>query len=52
MAGFLVAAPMVALARTFDYVDARTVQEGWDIQVRFNAIAERARAARAKRYAA
>ena len=50
--GYLVAAPFVALARLFDYVDARTRREGWDIQVRFKAIAARAKAERSKRIAA
>jgi hypothetical protein len=41
--GYLAIAPYVALARLFDYVDARTRLEGWDIQVRFKAIAAKAR---------
>lgn len=46
--GYLAVAPLIALARLFDYVDARTRREGWDIQVRFRAIEARAieRAAR------
>jgi hypothetical protein len=40
--GFLAASPLIALARLFDYVDARTRLDGWDIQVRFKAIAARA----------
>ena len=43
IAGYLMSGPYLALARLFDYVDARTRREGWDIQVRFNAIAARAR---------
>ena len=52
IAGFLLAAPFVALARLFDYVDARTRLEGWDIQVRFKAIATRAKEERARSLAA
>ena len=33
--GFILSGPYVALVRLFDYVDARTRREGWDIQVRF-----------------
>lgn len=43
--GYLAGAPYIALVRMFDYVDARTRREGWDIQVRFNAIAQAAREA-------
>ncbi len=50
--GYILAGPYVAMARLFDYVDARTRREGWDIQVRFNAIAQRAREERANRLAA
>lgn len=50
--GYVVAAPYVALARLFDYVDARTRREGWDIQVRFNAIAQRYAREEADRLAA
>lgn len=39
--GFAMSGPFVALARLFDYVDARTRGEGWDIQVRFQGIALR-----------
>ena len=35
-----------------DYIDARTRREGWDIQVRFNAIAQRERQERARSLAA
>lgn len=52
ISGFLLAAPFVALARLFDYVDARTRLEGWDIQVRFKAIATRAKEERARSLAA
>lgn len=50
--GYVLAAPYVALARLFDYVDARTRREGWDIQVRFNAIAQKYAREEAKRLAA
>ncbi|MFO0723547.1 MAG: hypothetical protein U1E65_07195 [Myxococcota bacterium] len=50
--GYLVAAPFVALARLFDYVDGRTRLEGWDIQVRLKAIATRAKEERARSLAA
>lgn len=39
IAGYYLIAPYCAVARLFDYVDARTRLEGWDIQVRFKAIA-------------
>ncbi|MBK8011332.1 MAG: hypothetical protein IPK13_08270 [Deltaproteobacteria bacterium] len=42
IAGYLLAGPFIAIMRVFDYVDARTRREGWDIQVRFNAIAQKA----------
>jgi hypothetical protein len=42
IAGWLLASPFLALARLFDYVDARTRLDGWDIQVRFKAISSRA----------
>lgn len=50
--GYLLAGGYVALARMFDYVDARTRREGWDIQVRFHAIAQRARESAANHLAA
>lgn len=50
--GYVLAAPYVAIARLFDYVDARTRREGWDIQVRFNAIAQRYAREEADRLAA
>ncbi len=52
LAGYLAAGPYLALVRLFDYVDARTRREGWDIQVRFHAIAQRERARVAERSAA
>jgi hypothetical protein len=50
--GYLGAGWFLAMARLLEYVDARTRREGWDIQVRFAAIAERARAKEAPRDAA
>lgn len=50
--GFFLISPYVALARLFDYVDARTRLEGWDIQVRFKSIAAKARKERSERLAA
>lgn len=50
--GYLLAAPMIGLARLFDYIDARTRREGWDIQIRFRAIDAKAKAERANRLAA
>lgn len=50
--GYALSGPYVALVRFLDYIDARTRREGWDIQVRFNAIAQRTRAERARRMAA
>lgn len=38
------AAPLVALARLFDYIDARARTDGWDIQVRFATLVARAEA--------
>ena len=52
LVGWFAAAQLVALARLFDYVDARTRREGWDIQVRFKAIAAKARQEQARRIAA
>ena len=46
--GWLCAGPFVATVRLFDYIDARTRREGWDIQVRFSAIVERAEQERAR----
>jgi hypothetical protein len=50
--GYFIAGMYIAMARLFDYVDARTRREGWDIQVRFNAIAQREKDAGARRIAA
>jgi hypothetical protein len=50
--GYILSGPYLALVRLFDYVDARTRREGWDIQVRFNAIAQKAKEERASRLAA
>jgi hypothetical protein len=41
LAGFFVSIPYVASTRFLGYVDARTRREGWDIQVRFAALAQR-----------
>jgi hypothetical protein len=41
LAGLLLSAPLVATARFLQYIDARTRGDGWDIQVRFMAIAAR-----------
>jgi hypothetical protein len=49
MIGYLLAGPYTAIARMFDYVDARTRREGWDIQIRFNAIAQGVRDAAEKK---
>jgi hypothetical protein len=38
--GALLAVPLVAAARFLGYVDLRTRKEGWDIQLRFVALAE------------
>lgn len=43
VAGYLAVGPYLAVARLFDYVDARTRLEGWDIQVRFKAVATQRR---------
>ena len=45
---FLLAAPIIALARMFDYVDTRTRLEGWDLQVRFKALVTKEPAARVR----
>ncbi len=37
--GFFAALPLVATARFLAYIDGRTRQDGWDIQLRFMAIA-------------
>jgi hypothetical protein len=41
--GFLGVVPFVATARFFVYLNLRTRAEGWDIQIRFAALARRAR---------
>ena len=41
LAGFFLSVPYVATARFLCYVDTRTRADGWDIQVRFLAIAAR-----------
>ncbi len=50
--GWIAAGPYVATVRLFDYIDARTRREGWDIQVRFSAIAQRSERERADTLAA
>jgi len=47
LAGLLLSVPYVSTARFLDYIDARTRADGWDIQLRFMAIAA-AEAARAE----
>jgi hypothetical protein len=44
LAGFLLSAPFVATTRFLGYLDARTRADGWDVQVRFMAIAAADRA--------
>lgn len=39
LAGFLLSIPYVATARFLWYIDARTRSDGWDIQLRFMAVA-------------
>jgi hypothetical protein len=39
LAGFLLSVPYVSTARFLDYIDERTRADGWDIQLRFMAIA-------------
>jgi hypothetical protein len=41
LAAFVLAAPILALARFFLYLNMRTRSEGWDIQTRFAALARR-----------
>jgi hypothetical protein len=41
LAGFFASIPFVASTRFLGYVDRRTRREGWDIQVRFSALAQR-----------
>jgi hypothetical protein len=40
VAGALLAVPVAAAARFLGYIDLRTRKEGWDIQLKFMAIAE------------
>jgi hypothetical protein len=42
LAGFFLSLPYFTAARFFAYVDSRTRAEGWDIQVRFAALVQRA----------
>ena len=44
--GFFLAVPVVAAARFLKYIDVRTRKEGWDIQLRFVALAEQSALAR------
>jgi hypothetical protein len=39
LVGYFLAVPVVAAARFLKYIDVRTRKEGWDIQLRFTAIA-------------
>ena len=39
LAGLLLSVPYVSTARFLDYIDARTRADGWDIQLRFLAVA-------------
>jgi hypothetical protein len=41
LAGFFLSIPYVATARFLHYIDARTRSDGWDVQLRFMAIAAR-----------
>ncbi len=41
LVGWFASVPFVAVARFLAYIDARTRQEGWDLQLRFAAIAAR-----------
>jgi len=42
LAGFFLSVPVVTAARFLKYIDVRTRKEGWDIQLRFAAIAAEA----------
>ncbi|AUX43042.1 hypothetical protein SOCE26_044820 [Sorangium cellulosum] len=44
--GLFAASPLVATTRFLQYIDLRTRSDGWDVQVRFMAIAEREAAPR------
>ena len=46
------AVPILTTGRFFVYLNLRTRREGWDIQVRFNAIAQKEKEAEAKSLAA
>jgi hypothetical protein len=52
VAGWALAGVYVSVARVLEYVDARTRVEGWDIQVRFRAIAARLEAEAEARFGA
>jgi hypothetical protein len=43
LAGFFLSVPVLATARFLAYIDLRTRKEGWDIQLRFAALAAAAR---------
>jgi hypothetical protein len=45
LAGYLVTVPVSAAARFLKYIDLRTRKEGWDIQLRFTAAVQAAKAA-------
>jgi hypothetical protein len=49
--GAIFAVPYVACARLIGYIDARTRTEGWDVQVRFAAVAQQASARSSERAA-
>jgi hypothetical protein len=49
LVGFFLAVPVVAAARFLKYIDVRTRKEGWDIQLRFTAVAGADRERRAQR---
>lgn len=47
--GYFVSLPLCAVIRFLSYIDGRTRRDGWDIQVRFMALAAEAEAAHAER---
>ncbi len=49
LAGLLLSVPYVATARFLEYIDARTRSDGWDVQLRFMAIAGERRGSGARR---
>jgi hypothetical protein len=49
--GLLLSVPLSAAARFLGYIDLRTRSEGWDIQLRFAAWAERERGPSGRRAA-